>query len=109
MRFAPREKSLRKSWMKLRVFLGLPILTLLPACSTTITKNVVIEPPKALLAPCVAPDRELEVLEYLKAGNIREAARAHADYVLNVRDSFEICNSRFTAISEFYKGLREDE
>lgn len=82
---------------------------LLLSCSTKTTKTVVVEPPQALLAPCVAPDRELEVLEHLKNGNIREAARAHADYVLNVRDSFEICNARFIAISEFYRGLREDE
>ncbi len=104
-----RERNLEKSLRLLRVFLALPILMLLWSCSAKITKSVAIEPPAELLIECVAPEGELDTLVFLKAGDIENAARAHTDYVLDVRDTIDICNSRISAIGQFYRKLREGQ
>lgn len=104
-----KEKGLKRNLKLLRALLALPILTLLWSCSATTVKSVAIEPPADLLADCPAPDGELDTLVFLKAGDIDKAARAHADYVLNVRDSIDICNSRISAIDQFYRKLRESQ
>ena len=107
MSCAKREKGLRSGWTRLLATLALPTLTLLWSCSATTIKNVAVEPPAELLAPCPYPEGELDALSLLRSGELDKAAKAHAQYVLNVRDAVDLCNSKFSAIDQFYQNLRE--
>lgn len=79
---------------------------LLWSCSAKTVKSVAIEPPAELLVKCIAPEGELDTLVFLKRGEIENAARAHADYVLNVRDTIDLCNAKLGGIAKFYRELR---
>lgn len=60
------------------------------------------QPPALLLTPCIEPV-EGGALAYFMQGEYEKAADAHVRYVLDVRDAFEICNSKFAALRQYYK------
>ena len=59
-----------------------------------------------LLTDCLMQVDDLATLDFLKTGNISGAARAYANYVLDVRDSFDICNAKLANIRNFYSNLK---
>ncbi len=56
---------------------------------------------------CPPPESEYETLYALKKGDTKLAATAHARYVLDVRDAFELCNSRIRNLKRFIQGFAE--
>lgn len=55
----------------------------------------------ALMNPCIEPDDPGMVLELMREGRGDDAAVAHARYVLDVRDAFEICNGHLKSLREW--------
>lgn len=47
------------------------------------------------------------MLQLLKVGNPDEAAVEYVRYVLDVRDSFQLCNGRLKAAREYCENMKE--
>lgn len=59
-------------------------------------------PPQALLEPYVEPDAPVRFLPFLREGRVDDAATEYARYVLEVRDSFQLCNGRLEALRQWW-------
>ena len=94
MKYVKRGKSVKRSSMVLPALLVMLISIIFCGCSTKTTKLVVVRPPATLLVPCNPPESDLETLHFLKKGDTKSAATAYTRYVLDVRDAFDLCNSR---------------
>lgn len=88
----------------------LPILGILLiscGCSGKMPPPAVIAPPLVLLEPCPEPEASHRVLELLDAGRITDAKLEYVNYVLDVRDGFELCNGQLGAVRDFVLSMQE--
>ena len=91
------------------VILALSVLINLSACSKRTLLDVeVVTPPKELLADCQVPAESAELFRFLKDGNTDDAAVEYARYVLDVRDSFQMCNGRLKAAREYCDNMKKN-
>lgn len=67
----------------------------------------VITPPEKLLADCEEPEEPGRVLQLLKENRPDDAAVEYVRYVLDVRDSYQLCNGRLRAAREYCRNMRE--
>lgn len=63
---------------------------------------VLLTPPPLLLEPCNEPVEHPEVLRLLREGNRDDAAAHYVQYVLGVRDAFQLCNGRLDALRQWW-------
>lgn len=63
--------------------------------------------PAYLLTPCVEPGNADRPLALLKEGKKDEAATAFVEYVLDVRDAFEVCNGQIEALGEYAERMSD--
>lgn len=54
---------------------------------------------------CREPETSTAVMGMLREGNPDMAAVAYARYVLDVRDAFELCNGKLSALRGWYAGM----
>lgn len=95
-------------WKIASVILAASVLTGLNGCSgKTLTDVEVITPPQELLADCPEPKEEQRVLELLKENKPDDAAVEYVRYVLDVRDSYQLCNGRLKSAREYCRNMRE--
>lgn len=60
-----------------------------------------------LLEDCQEPAEAGRVLSLLKVSNVDDAAVEYVRYVLNVRDSYQLCNGRLKAAREYCRNMRD--
>jgi len=62
-----------------------------------------------LLTDCAPPNpsEEIKTLRFLKAKDVDSAATAHASYVLDVRDAFDMCNLKIRNIRKYFDGFKK--
>lgn len=90
------------------VILALSVLTGLSGCSgKTLIDVEVITPPEELLMDCPEPEEANRVLQLLKENKTDDAAVEYVRYVLDVRDSFQLCNGRLKAARDYCRNMRE--
>lgn len=83
------------------------ILTLCSACSKTTPQPVLLAPPESLMIPCPEPQGAGDALKLLRKGDTSAAALAHVRYVLDTRDTLQLCNGRLSAIRKYVETMRE--
>ena len=93
------------NWKKLCAVPALLILTLCGACSKKMPPPAVIVPPRVLLEPCLEPENSYRVLELIDTGDLDEAKLTYVHYVLDVRDSFEMCNGQLSSIRTYVEEM----
>lgn len=105
------EDSIRsarnESNKRLFVVPALLILTLCGACSKKMPQPVVIAPPLVLLEPCLEPENSYQVLDLIDTGDLNGAKLTYVHYVLDVRDSFEMCNGQLNSIRTYVEEMEE--
>lgn len=90
------------------VILAASVLTGLSGCSSrTLIDVEVVTPPEEMLADCVEPQDAERVLRLLRENKPEDAAVEYTRYVLDVRDSFQLCNGRLKAAREYCRNMRE--
>lgn len=88
--------------------LALLALTALSGClKQTLPDAQVILPPAALLEDCREPEESGQVLLLLKAQRTDDAAAEYVRYVLDVRDSFQLCNGRLKEARDYCDNMRK--
>lgn len=89
------------------IILAVSVLSVLSGCSRTTLLDVeVVTPPEELLADCQEPTDAGRVLRLLKEDNVDDAAVEYVRYVLDVRDSYQLCNGRLRAAREYCRNMR---
>lgn len=98
---------LTRNFLTLMSSLALCGMTIMTGCSarTPSVEPVILRPPGELMAPCVEPANPGEVLAFFSRGEYEQAAGAYVRYVLDVRDSFQICNGRLELLRQYYEDV----
>lgn len=60
-----------------------------------------------LLGDCAEPAEPGAVLRLLKKGDTDEAALAYVRYVLDVRDSLQLCNGRLKEVRQYCINMKK--
>ena len=54
------------------------------------------------MEPCIEPEPSGDIIALLRKGKVDDAATEYVRYVLEVRDSFQLCNGRLAALREWW-------
>lgn len=64
-----------------------------------------VRPPEVLMEPCQEPELNSGVLGALRKGDTDTASVEYTRYVLDVRDAFDRCNGRLSALRGWCEGM----
>lgn len=67
----------------------------------------VVLPPAQLLENCPEPDEPKDILQLLKDGKSDDAAVKYVRFILDVRDSFQLCNGRLREARQYCANMKQ--